>query len=121
VGISKEYNVFELQDAFAKKDKRQGHPDHPVFRKQSQSRWPIQLILPSIYNFFSKAYMIFGQPARREGRGRCDRRESLFCKGLSRGGAQLWIRRDRRMAAAAASYNLKSIGIGSSGWKTLRC
>ena len=91
VGISKEYNVFELQDAFARKDRVKGHPDHPVFRKQPQSR-PIQLILPSIYNFFSKAYMIFGQNTGDEKSvAPTIGVNPLLCKGLSCGGAELWI------------------------------
>jgi DNA polymerase III subunit delta len=63
VGVSKEYNVFELQDAFAKKDKVKAIRIIQYFEGNPKAG-PIQLILPSLYNFFSKAYMIFGQPAR---------------------------------------------------------
>src|SRR3984957_2098259 len=65
VGVSKEYNVFELQDAFAKKDKVKAIRIIQYFEGNPKAG-PIQLILPSIYNFFSKVYMIFGQPARDE-------------------------------------------------------
>src|SRR6185437_4915343 len=65
VGVSKEYNVFELQDAFAKKDKVKAVRIIQYFEGNPKAG-PIQLILPSIYNFFSKVYMIFGQPARDE-------------------------------------------------------
>ena len=65
VGVSKEYNVFELQDAFAKKDRVKAIRIIQYFEGNPKAG-PIQLILPSIYNFFSKAYMIFGQPARDE-------------------------------------------------------
>src|ERR1700761_4424076 len=61
VGISKEYNVFELQDAFAKKDRAKAIRIIQYFESNPKAG-PIQLILPSIYNFFSKAYMIFAQP-----------------------------------------------------------
>ncbi len=60
VGISKEYNVFELQDAFAKKDSAKAVRIIQYFESNPKAA-PIQLVLPSIYNFFSKAYMIFGQ------------------------------------------------------------
>src|SRR5258708_11564117 len=63
VGVSKEYNVFELQDAFAKKDRVKAIRIIQYFESNPKAA-PIHLILPSIYNFFSKAYMIFGQPAR---------------------------------------------------------
>jgi DNA polymerase-3 subunit delta len=59
VGVSKEYNVFELQDAFAKKDKVKAIRIVQYFESNPKAG-PIQLILPSLYNFFSKAYMIFG-------------------------------------------------------------
>ena len=59
VGVSKEYNVFELQDAFAKKDRVKAIRIVQYFESNPKAA-PIQLILPSLYNFFSKAYMIFG-------------------------------------------------------------
>ena len=65
VGVSKEYNVFELQDAFAKKDKTKAIRIIQYFESNPKAA-PIQLILPSLYNFFSKAYMVFGQPSRDE-------------------------------------------------------
>jgi DNA polymerase III subunit delta len=65
VGVSKEYNVFELQDAFAKKDKTKAIRIIQYFESNPKAA-PIQLILPSLYNFFSKAYMVFGQQSRDE-------------------------------------------------------
>jgi DNA polymerase-3 subunit delta len=65
VGVSKEYNVFELQDAFAKKDRAKAIRIIQYFEGNPKAG-PIQLILPSLYNFFSKVYMIFGQPGRDE-------------------------------------------------------
>jgi len=65
VGVSKEYNVFELQDAFAKKDKAKAIRIIQYFESNPKAA-PIQLILPSLYNFFSKAYMTFGQSATDE-------------------------------------------------------
>lgn len=65
VGVSKEYNVFELQDAFAKKDMGKAIRIIMYFEGNPKAG-PIQLILPSLYNFFSKTYMIFGQGARDE-------------------------------------------------------
>ena len=59
VGVSKEYNVFELQDAFAKKDKVKAIRIVQYFESNPKAA-PIQLILPSLYNFFSKTYMVFG-------------------------------------------------------------
>ena len=62
VGISKEYNVFELQDAFARKDMIKAIRIIQYFESNPKGG-PIQLILPltALYNFFQQGlYMIFG-------------------------------------------------------------
>ena len=65
VGVSKEYNPFELQDALAKKDVSKAIRIIQYFEANPKAG-PIQLILPTLYNLFSKTYMIFGQSARDE-------------------------------------------------------
>lgn len=58
IGISKEFNVFELQAAFGKKDFAKAMRIINYFEKNPKAG-PIQLILPSLYSFFSKVYGIF--------------------------------------------------------------
>jgi DNA polymerase-3 subunit delta len=53
VGISKEFNVFELQMAVAQKDLPKAIRIIQYFESNPKSA-PIQLILPALYNFFSK-------------------------------------------------------------------
>lgn len=65
VGISKEYNPFELQDALAKKDLSKAIRIIQYFEANPKAG-PIQLILPTLYNLFSKTFMIFGQSAKDE-------------------------------------------------------
>ena len=65
VGVSKEYNVFELQDAFAKKDLAKGLLIIQYFGNNPKAG-PIQMVLPALYNFFSKGYMLFGQASNDE-------------------------------------------------------
>lgn len=65
VGVSKEYNPFELQDALAKKDVSKAIRIIQYFEANPKAG-PIQLILPTLYNLFSKTYMIFGQSAKDE-------------------------------------------------------
>lgn len=115
VGISKEYNVFELQDAFAKKDRAKAIRIIQYFESNPKAA-PIQLVLPSLYNFFSKAYMIFGHPGSDE-------------KAIATAiGVNPYFIRDYMTAVRnygyegveagillMHSYNLKSIGIGSTG------
>ena len=65
VGVSKEYNVFELQDALSKKDISKALRIIQYFESNPKAA-PIQLILPALYNFFSKTYMLFGQSGNDE-------------------------------------------------------
>lgn len=65
VGVSKEYNAFELQDALAKKDLAKAFRIVQYFQGNPKAA-PIQLVLLALYNFFSKVYMLFGLPARDE-------------------------------------------------------
>jgi DNA polymerase-3 subunit delta len=65
VGISKEYNPFELQAAVAAKDLSRAMRIIQYFEANPKAA-PIQLVLPSLYNLFSKTYMIFGQTGKDE-------------------------------------------------------
>jgi DNA polymerase-3 subunit delta len=115
VGISKEYNVFELQDAFARKDRVKAIRIIQYFESNPKAA-PIQLILPSIYNFFSKAYMIFGQTT-------ADEKSVAATIGVNPFFVKDYLAAVRNYGYEGIeggllllhSYNLKSIGIGSSG------
>jgi len=65
VGISKEYNVYELQNALIKKDLAKAFRIVQYFESNPKAA-PIQLVLPALYNFFSKVYMLFGLPSKDE-------------------------------------------------------
>lgn len=59
VGISREYNPFELQRALAQRQLTKAIEIVQYFESNPKSA-PIQLILPTLYSFFSKCIMIFG-------------------------------------------------------------
>jgi DNA polymerase-3 subunit delta len=115
VGVSKEYNVFELQDAFAKKDRAKAIRIIQYFEGNPKAG-PIQLILPSIYNFFSRVYMIPGQPAR-------DEKAVAAAIGVNPYFAKDYLAALRNYGFDGIeqgllilhSYNLKSVGVGSAG------
>jgi DNA polymerase-3 subunit delta len=58
IGVSKEYNVFELQNAIAVKNLAKAIKIIQYFEKNPKAA-PIQLILPALYGFFSKTYTVF--------------------------------------------------------------
>ncbi len=115
VGVSKEYNTFELQSAVGAKDLAKAIRIIAYFEANPKAA-PIQLVLPTLYNLFSKTYMIFGQDARDE--------KSV----ASNIGVNPYFVKDYLMAArnygyqgieAALlllhQYNLKSVGVNDSG------
>ncbi|HEX3933425.1 MAG TPA: DNA polymerase III subunit delta [Puia sp.] len=115
VGVSKEYNVFELQDAFAKKDKVKAIRIIQYFEGNPKAG-PIQLILPSIYNFFSKVYMIFGQPARDEkGVAAAIGVNPFFAKDYLAAIRNYNYEGIEQGILLLHAYNLKSVGVGSAG------
>ena len=58
VGISKDYNVFELQQAFSNKDLAKAITIIQYFAGNPKAG-PIQQLLPALYNHFSKVSTIF--------------------------------------------------------------
>jgi DNA polymerase-3 subunit delta len=59
IGISKEFNAFEFQDAIAHKKFSKAIQMIQYF-ESNQKAAPIQLILPTLYGFFSKLYAVYG-------------------------------------------------------------
>ena len=55
VGVSKEFNVFELQDAISQKNFAKAIRIIQYFQGNPKAA-PIQLILPTLYTYFSKIY-----------------------------------------------------------------
>lgn len=59
IGISKEYNVFELQGAVARKDLAKSIKIINYFEANPKAA-VIQLVLPALYGYFSKIYSVYG-------------------------------------------------------------
>ena len=59
IGISKEYNVFELQGAVAKKDLSKSIKIINYFEANPKAA-AIQMVLPALYAYFSKIYTVYG-------------------------------------------------------------
>lgn len=115
VGISKEYNVFELQDAFGKKDLARAVRIIQYFESNPKAA-PIQLVLPSLYSFFSKVYTIFGTAAK-------DEKSIAAAVGVNPWFVKDYIAASKkygyegieRALLLLHKYNLKSVGVNDSG------
>lgn len=58
IGVSKEYNIFELQHAISKKDLAKAIRIIEYFDANPKAA-PIQLVLPSLYNYFTKILVVY--------------------------------------------------------------
>lgn len=114
VGISKEYNVFELQNAVGKKNLAKALQIVQYFEGNPKAA-PIQLVLPSLYSYFSKVFMLFGAQG--------DDKAVAAQTGIN-----AWFLKDYKATASAYGYdgvqsalllmhhyNLRSVGVGDVG------
>jgi DNA polymerase III subunit delta len=115
IGVSKDFNVFELQAALAAKDLARAIRIVQYFEANPKAA-PIQFVLPSLYSFFSKVFMIFGATQHDD--------KSL----ASTIGVNPFFIKDYKNAAQAYTYsgvekvllllhqyNLRSIGVNDTG------
>lgn len=115
VGVSKEYNPFELQNAVVKKDLPKAIRIIQYFEANPKAA-PIQLILPTLYNLFSKTFMYFGQAAK-------DEKSVAAALGISPFFVKDYLATARNYGYDGVEaallllheYNLKSVGINNPG------
>lgn len=115
VGISKEYNVFELQTAMAQKDLYKAIRIITYFEANPKAA-PIQLVLPSLYSFFSKVYMLYGIEARDEKTAAATIGvHPFFIKDYLSAARKYDFNGITQALVLLHHYNLKSVGVGDSG------
>jgi DNA polymerase III subunit delta len=115
IGVSKEFNVFELQSAIAAKDLASSIRIIQYFEANPKAG-PIQMILPSLYSFFSKVFMIFGA-------GTNDEKTIAASIGVNPFFMKEYMQAARLYSYPAVEkallllhqYNLRSVGVNDSG------
>ena len=115
IGVSKEFNVFELQTALAAKDLARAIRIIQYFESNPKAG-PIQLILPSLYSFFSKVFMIFGANTSDEKTIATQIGVNPFFMKDYMQAARLYTYPGvEKVLLLLHQYNLKSVGVGSVG------
>lgn len=115
VGISKEFNAFELQAAMAAKDLPRAMRIVQYFEANPKAA-PIQMVLPTLYNLFSKTYMIFGQNHRDEKSiAAAIGVHSFFIKDYLLAARNYGFEGIESALLLLHHYNLKSVGVNDSG------
>jgi len=115
IGVSKEFNVFELQDAIARKDIAKSLRIIQYFKANPKAA-PIQMLLPALYNFFSKVFMIFST-------GTNDEKTLSVTLGITPFFVKDYVQAARnynyqgieRILLLLHQYNLRGIGINDAG------
>jgi DNA polymerase-3 subunit delta len=114
VGISKEYNVFELQHAVGRKQLDKAIRIIQYF-EQNPKAAPIQLVLPSLYSFFSKVYMLFGVKGDDKSIAAATGINSWFLKDYKQAAGIYGYQGTEAALLLLHQYNLKSVGIQNAG------
>ncbi len=115
VGISKEYNVYELQNAMARKDLSKAIRIIQYFDANPKAA-PIQLVLPTLYNFFSKVIMLFSLSSS-------DEKAAASAIGVNPFFMKDYLLAAKNYTATGAEqallllhfYNLKTVGVNDAG------
>lgn len=113
VGISKDFNIFELQSAVAAKDLAKAVRVIRYFGDNPKAA-PIQLVLPSLYAFFSKVFMIFGASGPEDAIARQIGVNGFFFKSYSQASHTYGYEGVEKVLLLLHQYNLRSIGINAT-------
>lgn len=115
IGVSKDFNVFELQSTLAAKDLAGSIRIIQYFEANPKAA-PIQLVLPSLYSFFSKVFMVFGA-------GSSDEKtiaanigvNPYFIKDYVKAAKLYTYPGVEKALLLLHHYNLKAVGVGNAG------
>jgi DNA polymerase III subunit delta len=115
IGVSKEYNVFELQEALGRKDMPKALRIIQYFEGNPKAG-PIQLLLPTLYNYFAKVFTMFGMNDTNE-----NAVKPMFYNNIFAARQALATMKNygyegvERVLLLLHHYNLRSLGINDAG------
>jgi len=115
IGISKEYNVFELQAAIARKDLAKSIKIINYFDANPKAA-AIQMVLPALYAYFSKIYAVYGMNDKSD----AALKPLFYFNPVSLSQAKDAMKNYgyngiEKMLLLLHHYDLKSKGVGDSG------
>ena len=114
MGISKEYNVFELQNALGQKNTAKVFRIIAYFAANPKAA-PIQMTLPALYNFFAKVNLVFSVKGGEKEIAAALGVHPFFVKDYLNAARQYGPDGTEKAILLLHQYNLRSIGINDSG------
>lgn len=114
VGISKEFNSFEMQSAISRKDMAKAIRIIQYFEGNPKAA-PIQMLLPILYAYFSKVYSTFSMPNKTyQGLRSLFPRFNTYEDAVA-AAKHYDVDGIQKILLLLHDYNLRSIGINSTG------
>lgn len=112
IGISKDYNVFELQNALGRRDVVKAQRIVNYFIANPKNH-PLPPVMSSLYNYFSKIYITHfaGQKNDKELAIELGMRSAYFVKDYRRAAKTFNRRRTEYILGLLKEYDLKSKGV----------
>ena len=115
VGVSKDYNAFELQEALSRKDLPKALQIIQYFESNPKAG-PIQMILPALYGYFSRVYALFGLKVMSEEMARPIFYNNSFAARDAVSAARKYqLDGLEKVLLLLHEYNLRSLGINDAG------
>jgi DNA polymerase-3 subunit delta len=115
VGVSKEFNVFELQQSIAQRDLYKAIRIVNYFGANPKAA-PLQLVFPSLYNFFSKVQMVYTVPSKEEKTvAAAIGANAWFVKEYMSCAAKFKYEEVERLLLLLYEYNLRNVGVNDAG------
>lgn len=115
IGISKEFNVFELQEAIARKNMAKAIRIIQYFGANPKAG-PVQLILPTLYAYFSKVYTLYSKKDLSETSARAlFYNNPINSKNALHAMNVYGFSGIEKILLLLNQYNLRSIGINDTG------
>lgn len=115
VGISKDFNVFELQQAIGSKDLYKAVRIIQYFSSNPKAA-PIQLVFPSLYGFFSRLLITYAVPVKNEKTiAAAIGVHPFFVKDYMNAALNFNQHELEKILLLLYEYNLRGIGINDAG------
>ena len=115
IGVSKEYNVFELQDAICKKNLAKAYKIIQYFEGNPKAG-PIQMLLPTLYGYFSKLLVLISGDDKSEAAARRLFFNNFYAARQALETIRVYDYRSvEQTILLLHEYNLKSVGVNDTG------
>lgn len=115
VGVSKEFNVFELQQAISQRDLYKAIRIVQYFGNNPKAA-PLPLVFPSLYNFFSKVQVVYSVASKDEKTVATALGVNIyFVKDYISTSTKFSSSEIEKLLLLLYEYNLRNLGVNDSG------